>query len=428
MSAPPHHIRPATLGDIEPIRQIERDAARLFVDARIFQAEQIAAAPHAILEDACFAGLVWVLELDARIVGFALCTGRGSDLHLRELDVHPDAQRRGLGRALLEHVLQQARARGALRVTLTTFVDVPWNGPWYARLGFSVLAEDEAPAWLAAIRQHERAAGLETRPRQIMAKSLQLAEPTGATQAFYDALAPDYDLIYADWQATVRWQGEALDRLLGDPGLRVLDRAAGMGTQALGLARLGYEVVARDLSPALVERGREAARALGVAVDFGVADLREPWPDERRFDVVLAFDNALPHLLTDTELEAGLRTSLEALRPGGALWISLRDYDRLAAQRPTFDPPRVLGEPGTRRLILQLWDWAEDGATYQLEHLVIKEDGARWSGQSRRGRYRALPRATLSRLVRNCGFIEPRWLEPEESGFFQPVFTARRPD
>ena len=65
-----------------------------------------------------------------------------------------------------------ARARGHRRITLTTFRDVPWNGPYYTRLGWSVVREADLPVELAAARRHERDPGFDEWPRQAMAKSL----------------------------------------------------------------------------------------------------------------------------------------------------------------------------------------------------------------------------------------------------------------
>lgn len=77
--------------------------------------------------------------------------------HVDQLSVLPDHGRRGLGRALLDQAIGWARDEGLPVVTLTTFRDVPWNAPFYRRVGFEVVA-DPAPG-LAAIRAHERAIG-----------------------------------------------------------------------------------------------------------------------------------------------------------------------------------------------------------------------------------------------------------------------------
>lgn len=83
---------------------------------------------------------VWVVaDPDDRPVGFAIVHFHETTAHLHELDVHPQHSRRGLGRQLIESVTVWARAQGFSAVTLTTFRDIPWNVPYYTRLGFRTL-------------------------------------------------------------------------------------------------------------------------------------------------------------------------------------------------------------------------------------------------------------------------------------------------
>jgi glycine/sarcosine N-methyltransferase len=249
-----------------------------------------------------------------------------------------------------------------------------------------------------------------------------------AIGAFYDQLAEEYDQLFADWDQTVRHQGQVIEHLLADHPGPVLDRAAGMGTQAIGLALQGRQVRARDLSAGLLDRGRREAARFGVAVDFRPGDLRVAEPDDAgQFAAVIILDNALPHLATQEELVAALAASRAALAPGGRLVTSTRDYDALAAARPALDPPRVLGKAPARRLVTQLWTWADDGSRYQLEVLILREqpDGE-WRGRPRVGTYRALRRAELLEAAAAAGLRHGRWLTPEESGYFQPVFVADR--
>ncbi len=97
---------------------------------------------------------------------------RNGDPHVEQVSVHPDRAGHGIGAALLAAAEQLARARGHRRITLTTFRDVPWNGPYYARLGWSVVREADLTPALAAARRHERDLGFDEWPRQAMAKSL----------------------------------------------------------------------------------------------------------------------------------------------------------------------------------------------------------------------------------------------------------------
>ena len=81
------------------------------------------------------------------------------------------------------------------------------------------------------------------------------------TQTFYDNMASQYDKLFLDWQATTREQAVILDRIFSaygfDRGARVLDCACGIGTQAIGLAALGYPVTASDLSEGELAEARE---------------------------------------------------------------------------------------------------------------------------------------------------------------------------
>ncbi len=89
------------------------------------------------------------------------------------------------------------------------------------------------------------------------------ARPRSAAP-FYDALAADYDALFDDWWTAAQWHASVVDGMLRRHGVapasRVLDCACGIGTQALGLAALGYEVTGTDVS-ARRSNGRTAKRS-----------------------------------------------------------------------------------------------------------------------------------------------------------------------
>lgn len=246
---------------------------------------------------------------------------------------------------------------------------------------------------------------------------------------FYETLASDYHLIFDDWDASVLRQSTVIHSLLGGQPQRVLDVACGIGTQAIGLARLGHAVVARDLSPALVNRARLEAQRLQTAVDISVGDMRlAVATDASAFDAVIAFDNALPHLETQAELTTALKAANAALRPGGRLFVSVRDYDDLVQKKPSWEPPRRLGSGYNERVVLQLWDWDHDGRGYGLHHIILVPDGqGGWHARTARGHYRALLRRELSEAAASAGFADAHWSEPEVSGYYQPIFIAAKP-
>jgi GNAT superfamily N-acetyltransferase len=109
------------------------------------------------------AGLLWIALVNDSLAGFAACEACDDTLHLHELSVHRDAQGHGLGRALIAAAVAEARRRGLRAVTLTTFREIPWNAPFYERVGFAQIVGADLDARLAAILKREARRGLSGR-------------------------------------------------------------------------------------------------------------------------------------------------------------------------------------------------------------------------------------------------------------------------
>jgi SAM-dependent methyltransferase len=245
---------------------------------------------------------------------------------------------------------------------------------------------------------------------------------------FYDDLADEYHLIFADWDASIAGQGRVITGLLHDLGLTsgaVLDASCGIGTQAIGLAQAGFSVTATDISRASVERCAREAAARGLTMATGVADLRVlDVGGAGDFDAAVSFDNALPHLLDDADIHAGCAALRRALRPGGVLLASIRDYDELLRERPSGDPPRRFATEDGERIVFQVWDWLSDDR-YSVRHFIVESNRGCWRVSERNTTYRALTRAALSDTLRRAGFEDVVWRMPQETGYYQPVVVAR---
>ncbi|MBD2792311.1 GNAT family N-acetyltransferase [Xenorhabdus sp. 5] len=101
-------------------------------------------------------GNSWVaLNENAQPIGFILAKLLDGGLHIMELSVHQHWQRKGIGKALIEKVIQVARCRHLEAVTLTTFRYVDWNAPLYQKLGFDILAPQQITEVLHQILQSE---------------------------------------------------------------------------------------------------------------------------------------------------------------------------------------------------------------------------------------------------------------------------------
>ncbi|MGH3193143.1 MAG: GNAT family N-acetyltransferase [Streptosporangiaceae bacterium] len=115
----------------------------------------------------------WVAVDDDGVPAAYLIAGIvDGSLHIAQVSVHPRAARRGIGRMLLDHAAAYAAARGLGAVTLTTFAEVPWNAPYYARCGFRVLGDGELSPGMRAVRDQEIALGLHRWPRVYMRRDL----------------------------------------------------------------------------------------------------------------------------------------------------------------------------------------------------------------------------------------------------------------
>ncbi|WP_439817078.1 GNAT family N-acetyltransferase [Zavarzinia sp. CC-PAN008] len=158
------------MADVARLPAIERAAGARFAD--IGMAQIAAGEPQGVPEHEAAAaqGLDLVAWLDGEPVGFALCQVLDGTLYLDELSALPRVAGRGVGRALMAAVEGLARDRALPWVTLVTFVHVPWNGPFYGRLGFAPFVPD-GPA-LMAIAAHEAARGWQD--RIFMRKAIEL--------------------------------------------------------------------------------------------------------------------------------------------------------------------------------------------------------------------------------------------------------------
>ena len=94
-------------------------------------------------------------------VGFVHVLVIDGHAHLEQLSVLPGHQRKGIGATLTRAAIEEARAQGYDRLSLCTYRDVPWNGPFYRSLGFTEVAEADYAPYQARLREQERALRLD---------------------------------------------------------------------------------------------------------------------------------------------------------------------------------------------------------------------------------------------------------------------------
>jgi GNAT superfamily N-acetyltransferase len=166
-------IRDARAAEVPRLRDMDWDAGQIFRDIGMPEIAEFEPRTITELAAAQRAGLLWVAVREGdEPASFLMAVPLDGCLHVDQLSTAPAGARRGLGRALLDHAADQARAGGLPALTLTTFADVPWNGPYYERCGFRVLDDAEITPGLREIRAHEIALGLDRWPRVCMRRDL----------------------------------------------------------------------------------------------------------------------------------------------------------------------------------------------------------------------------------------------------------------
>ena len=194
-----YDIALARPGDLSHIAPIELAAARLLVGH----------APEAVLEEitsnedlqaAQRDGRLWVALSGDMPVGFAhVELLEPNAAHLEEIDVHPEHGRRGLGTQLVREVCRWAEARRLGAVTLTTSRDVPWNMPFYARLGFEEVPPADLSPTLREILADEARRGLDPARRVAM----RWRSPAAASQV-RRVRPTDHEAMVVLWERSVR--------------------------------------------------------------------------------------------------------------------------------------------------------------------------------------------------------------------------------
>ena len=234
----------------------------------------------------------------------------------------------------------------------------------------------------------------------------------------YEELASVYEFLVPD--AMVEPEGavaafaEPVEQL--EPGARVLDCSCGTGELAVGLALRGFDVAASDASPAMVARTQALAAARGVelAVRQRRWDELEPGAS---FDAVFCVGNSLIHAAGRAGRRSALAAMGGALRAGGLLVLTSRNWERLLALRQGLEVDEALVERGGRRgLVARAWTFARSlEEPHGLEIAVaLLGDGAAVE--------------VHRELLAFWPFTEPELLDDLRASGFEPVFSSYEPE
>jgi len=249
-----------------------------------------------------------------------------------------------------------------------------------------------------------------------------------STAGFYDQMAPFYHLIFPQgFDASIERHAAALDDIIrshwGLAARSILDVSCGIGTQALGLAQLGYQVTASDLSPGAVSRARREAAQRKLSIAFSVADMREASKHHgQQFDVVLSADNSVPHLLSDADILTAFQALYRCCKSGGGCIITVRDYEQEDVDNPSVIPYGLRFQEGIRYLVFQVRE--PQGSLYEVSMYFVQDDGSGTpTTHVMRTTYYAVKIPRLMQLLQDAGFVD---IHRTDGVFFQPVIIGIR--
>jgi GNAT superfamily N-acetyltransferase len=171
-------VRPARPRELPALCTVEARASELFAEVGLAFVSEEGPTELGDLEEACAEGRLFVVDEQGAPIGFALLDTVDGQAYLAEISVLPEHGRRGLGARLLDFVCAWAASRGYEAITLTTFREVAWNGPFYRKHGFEPVSEADVGPEMCAIRARERSRGLDSVPREVLRRPLGSLAPS----------------------------------------------------------------------------------------------------------------------------------------------------------------------------------------------------------------------------------------------------------
>ena len=229
---------------------------------------------------------------------------------------------------------------------------------------------------------------------------------------------------FVNWDRRLAFELPFIERQLAAVGVgpgvpRVLDVACGTGKHAIALAQrrmfhpAGYDVTGVDLSSAMIERARANAAAEGVeGVRFAVAGFGElAERTEGGFDALLCLGNSLPHVLTEEALRTTLDDMAAVLRPGGLLFIQIRNMDAVLARQARWMPVQSYRQEGSAHseehewLFVRFYDFNEDGSLTFNVVTCEREGQGPWRQQANSTRLHPWRYDRLVEGIVRAGFV-----------------------
>jgi SAM-dependent methyltransferase len=228
----------------------------------------------------------------------------------------------------------------------------------------------------------------------------------------YDTLSQDYHWLYSDYALSGKPSLDENQDVLTEVGLKahILDCSCGIGTLALALAKLGYEVSGSDASPGMVEQAIQTAKNTDVDIPLNCCRWEDlPGHFTERFDLVFCIGNSIGHTRNREEMLRSLEGMRAVLREGGKLVIQSRNWEQLHKEKRRFTHFQWRERGGQRCLPLYVWTFPEkfDDA-HTIDVVMVFDSGGKASIRSYSIVYYPFHVEELVERLRWAGFTEIR--------------------
>ena len=157
---------------LSEIPELERAAGERFIAIGMADVADGEVTPLSILESRADLQRLYVaIAPDGKVVGFLIWSPKDGRAYIEEVSVRPDHAGHRLGARMIDRLADDVRGNHRA-LSLATFRDVPWNAPYYRKLGFSELAYADAGPDHEESWRHQAENGLDMSRRLFMVKPL----------------------------------------------------------------------------------------------------------------------------------------------------------------------------------------------------------------------------------------------------------------
>lgn len=228
--------------------------------------------------------------------------------------------------------------------------------------------------------------------------------PGSDIRLFYDALAPEYDLM-TNFEKRFIQERPFFRFLVEKYRIRTaLDAGCGTGFHSLLLAQLGVDVTAVDISPKMLRIVEQHAAEMGLAVRTVEASFQKLLGAvDRQVDLVVSMGNSLAHLTSAADLRAALRHFHDVTRPGGILFLQNLNYDRIMSRRETIQSVKE----SEQTTFVRFYEYGKDVVFFNI--LTLRRQNGSISRQRETIRLRPILKKELESSLYAAGFDDVRF-------------------